>query len=80
MQNKKSQSLTKAKSKQPLRAATKALPAGGPLPPYGVPIREAIARGNVREMRRVAAAARKWLKDVQASLDAMEKSMKDLEG
>jgi hypothetical protein len=80
MQNKKPQSPTKAKSKQPQRAAAKALSPSGPLPPYGVPIREAIARGDVREMRRVAASARKWLKDVQASLHAMEKSMKDLEG
>jgi hypothetical protein len=80
MQKKKSPSLTKTKSKQPRRAANKALSKGGPLPPYGVPIREAIARGNVREMRRVAASARRWLKDIQASLDAMEKSMKDLEG
>lgn len=80
MENKKSLSLTKTKSQKPRRVKTKPLSKGGPLPPYGVPIREAIARGNVPEMRRVAASARKWLKDIQASLDAMEKSMKDLEG
>jgi hypothetical protein len=71
---------TKTKSKQPRRAAAKAVSRGGPLPPYGVPIREAIAGGDVREMRRVAASARKWLKDVQSALNGMEKSLKDLEG
>jgi hypothetical protein len=45
-----------------------------------VAIRDAIARGDVREMRSVAATTRKWLKDVQAALDAMEKSVKALEG
>lgn len=47
---------------------------GGAIPPYGVPIREAIARGDKQEMQRVAAAARKWLKDVQAALDQLDKA------
>jgi hypothetical protein len=68
-----------SKTTKPQRANRKAASAGGALPPYGVPIREAIARGDVREMRQVAASTRKWLKDVQAALDRMEKSMKDLE-
>ena len=45
---------------------------GGPLPPYGVAIREASARGDVAEMRRVAASARKWIKDAQAALEKLE--------
>jgi hypothetical protein len=45
-----------------------------------VAIRDAIAGGDAREMRRVATIARKYLKDVQAALDAMEKSVRDLEG
>lgn len=49
---------------------------GGAIPPYGVPIREAIARGDKQEMRKVAAAARRWLKDVQAALDQLEKASK----
>lgn len=48
------------------RAAT------GPLPPYGVAIREAMARGDVGEMRRVAAQARKHLADVQKALARLE--------
>ena len=80
MPNKKSKSSTKTSSQQPRRAGSKALKASGPLPPYGVAIRDAIARGNVGEMRRVAASARKYLKDVQSALDAMEKSVRDLEG
>ena len=47
---------------------------GGAIPPYGVPIREAIARGDKQEMRKVAMAARKWLKDVQAALDQLDKA------
>ena len=74
MPNKKSKSSTRTSSQKSRRAAR------GPLPPYGVAIRDAIARGDVREMRRVAASARKYMKDVQVALEAMEKSVKDLEG
>jgi hypothetical protein len=38
----------------------------GPVPPYGDPIRKAIARGDQREMKNVAASARKYISDVQA--------------
>ena len=47
----------------------------GPLPPYGVAIREAMARGDQAEMRRVAASARKHLRDVQAALDKLDKTL-----
>ena len=43
----------------------------GPIPPYGVAIREAVARGDAAEMRKVAAAARKHLTTVQAALDKL---------
>ena len=79
MPNKKTQPATKKKSQQSRRADPSRAPSG-PLPPYGKAIRGAIARGDVHEMRRVAAAARKWLKDTQAALAAMEKSLRDLEG
>jgi hypothetical protein len=52
-----------------------AAPARGPLPPYGIAIKEAVARGNVAEMKKVAAAARKYLKDVQSALDALDKAI-----
>ncbi len=47
----------------------------GPIPPYGVPIREAIARGNPREMKALATSARQYLKNVQSALDALDKSL-----
>ena len=79
MPNKKSKSPTNTSSKQSRRVSSKSSKATGPVPPYGVAIRDAIARGDVREMRRVATVARKYLKDVQAALDAMEKTVRDLE-
>ena len=48
---------------------------GGAVPPYGVPIREAMARGDEAEMRRVAASARKWIRDAQAALDKLEQRL-----
>jgi Domain of unknown function (DUF1843) len=81
MPSKKTQAGSKAASrKQSSPAGTGRAAAAGPLPPYGVAIRDAISRGDTREMRRVAASARKWVKDVQAALDRMEKSLSDLEG
>jgi hypothetical protein len=53
-------------------SAARAASGGGPLPPYGVAIREASARGDVAEMRRVAASARKWIKDAQGALEKLE--------
>jgi hypothetical protein len=43
----------------------------GPVPPYGIAIREAVARGNAAEMKKVAAAARKHLTEVQSALDKL---------
>jgi len=48
----------------------------GPVPPYGDPIRAAIARGDTREMKNVAASARKWLADVQSALDKLDSAIK----
>ena len=55
--------------------SSRATPGRGALPPYGVPIREAIARGDAQEMKKIAAYTRKWLSDVQSALDKLEKSM-----
>lgn len=54
------------------KGASKAGAISGAVPPYGPPIREAIARGDAAEMRKVAASARKWIKDAQAALDKLE--------
>lgn len=37
--------------------------ATGPVPPYGPPIREAIASGDTTRMRQVRESARQWLKE-----------------
>lgn len=47
-----------------------------PLPPYGIAIKEALARGNSQEMRKLAVSARKWVTEVQAALDKLEKTIK----
>ena len=47
----------------------------GPMPPYGDPIRKAIARGDQREMKNVAASARKWMSDVQSALDELDSAL-----
>jgi hypothetical protein len=58
------------------RSAAAAQPASGAVPPYGDPIRKAIARGDQREMKNVAASARKWLSDVQSALDQLDSALK----
>jgi len=55
---------------------TAARPDTGAVPPYGDPIRKAIARGDAREMKNVAASARKWMADVQAALDQLDSALK----
>ena len=58
------------------RSVAAARPATGALPPYGDPIRKAIARGDQREMKNVAASARKWIADAQAALDQLDSALK----
>jgi len=48
----------------------------GPRPPYGDPIRGAIARGDVQEMKNVAASAHKWMADVQSALKDLDSAIK----
>jgi len=55
---------------------SKATARSGALPPYGDPIRDAIARGNIREMKTVATSARKYLSDVSAALARLESAIK----
>lgn len=50
----------------------------GNIPPYGEPIRQAIARGDASEMKRVAASARKYVSDVQAALDKLDQALGNL--
>lgn len=61
-------------------ASSTAAPTTGSVPPYGDPIRKAIARGNLQEMRNVAASARKWLADVNSALAQLDSSIKRVGG
>jgi hypothetical protein len=65
---------TKKAAKKSTKKAAR--PDTGPVPPYGDPIRKAIARGDAREMKNVAASARKWMADVQAALDQLDSALK----
>jgi hypothetical protein len=68
----------KTTKKSSAKKSTKltAKPDTGALPPYGDPIRGAIARGDVQEMKNVAASARKWVSDVQAALKNLDSAIK----
>ena len=52
----------------------------GPLPPYGVPIREAIAGGDLRNMKAVAARARKHVADVERALKTLDAAIAKRKG
>ena len=52
-----------------------AKPETGPVPPYGEVIRGAVARGDVQEMKDLAASSRKWISDVQSALKQLESAI-----
>ena len=52
----------------------------GPVPPYGDPIHKAIARGDLQEMKTLAASTRKWLTQVNSALAKLEGSIKKAGG
>lgn len=61
------------------KSASKKAYRPGPIMPYGVPINDAIRRGDTAEMRRLLTAAKKTLKDnekLQAAVDKLEKTLK----
>jgi hypothetical protein len=66
---------SKKKTTKKSSKASKARTSGA-VPPYGDPIRGAIARGNVQEMKNIAANTRKWLADVQSALAQLEGAIK----
>jgi hypothetical protein len=67
---------TKKTSKKAATKSKATRPDTGPVPPYGEAIRGAIARGDSREMKSVAASARKWLTDAQSALTQLESALK----
>jgi len=60
------------KSKSAKKASTSKRAASGAVPPYGPPIRDAIARGNLGEMKSLAARTRKYVAEVERALKALE--------
>jgi len=60
------------------RKATSKVPVRNPIiqPLYGRPILDAIKRGNMAEMKRIAAQARAHVKDVNAALSKLDASLK----
>jgi len=75
---------TRKTSKKPTRKAGKA-PKGkaldlraikaGRMVLYGPPIRDAILRGNLAEMRQLAVLARAHVKEVEAALSALQREL-----
>ena len=52
----------------------------GALPPYGVPINEAIASGDLTNMKAVAARARKHVADVEKALKSLDAAIAKKKG
>ncbi len=48
--------------------------------PYGDPMRDAMATGDLNEMRRVHAHASKWLQAAEAEIDDVRNTLRRLEG
>ena len=63
------------KKKAPTKVSSK-IPGSGAHPLYGRPILDAIKRGNVAEMKRIATQARAHVKDVNAALAKLDASLK----
>ncbi|HEX3685567.1 MAG TPA: DUF1843 domain-containing protein [Bryobacteraceae bacterium] len=54
----------------------------GPVPPYGVAIQQAIAQGDLAEMKRIAQHAEQFLTehgDIRAALEALKIEISKLE-
>lgn len=68
---------TKAGTKSTKKSSKKlaARVESGPVPPYGEAIRGAVARGDVQEMKDLAASSRKWISDVQSALKQLESAI-----
>ena len=65
----------KSTTKKASKASRSARVESGPVPPYGEVIRGAVARGNVQEMKDLAASSRKWMSDVQSALKQLESAI-----
>lgn len=68
-------STTGAKSTKAAKSTRASIPTGGALPPYGVPIKAAIAGGNLREMKTMATRTRKHISEVERALKGLEREI-----
>lgn len=60
------------KSKSAAKASTGKRAASGAVPPYGPPIRDAMARGNLSDMKSLAARTRKYIAELERAVKALE--------
>jgi len=74
MPSRKTSKSSKGSAKKTGKAAAASIK-GGAVPPYGIGIREAVARGDSQEMRKVAASSHRYLKTIHAALDELEKAI-----
>jgi len=65
-------------AKKSAKKASKPGKKGPIVPLYAVPIRQCTARGNLREMKSMAAKAKKHISDVQGALGKLEQSIAKL--
>ena len=79
MSSKKSASAGKSSKKASAKRSASAA-SGGPLPPYGVPIREAIAGGDLREMKALATRTRKYIADIERALKTLDSKISKYKG
>jgi hypothetical protein len=73
----------KKEAKMPGRKVTKSVGSAsvksGRMIPYGPAIRDAVARGDVQEMRKLSVSTKKWIKEVEGALYALERTIQKLE-
>jgi len=62
----------KKSKKSAKKASTSTRAASGPVPPYGPPIRDAIARGNLTEMKSLAARTRKYVAELERAVKVLD--------
>ena len=79
MSSKKSTSVGKSSKKASAKKSAAAA-RGGPLPPYGVPIKEAIAGGNLGEMKALATRTRKYIAEIEGALKTLDSKISKYKG
>jgi len=72
--------MAKAASKSSKKGSAKAPEAPIIRPLYAVPIKEAAASGNLRQMKSMAAKARKHVSDVQTALAKLDQAIAKANG